>query len=120
MDLQQLRDLGAFVPHEPVTKTVSWTRVADDGNELTDTFTVRIKKHSAGDMERLWSDARAKPDRSHMAALISASVLLGDEGDDRLTYDQAYALDLGLAEAILDAIDTVNPFKQKRGTPAKN
>jgi len=50
----------------------------------------------------------------------AASVYLGDEGTEQLTYDQAFMLDLGLAEALLDAIDAVNPFKRRRGIPAKN
>lgn len=120
MDLKQLQELGGIIPSTPVERTVAWTRIADGGEEVTDTFTVRIKKLSAGEMERLWEDARANPTRSHMAALIASCLHLGDDGKERISYDQAYALDLALAESLLDAIDTVNPLKRRRGNAPKN
>ncbi len=120
MDLKQLQELGGIVPPTPVEQTVSWTRIADNGEEVTETFAVRIKKLSAGEMERLWDDARANPSRSHMAALIAASLHLGDDGKERISYDQAFTLDLTLMEALLDAVDKVNPFQRRKGKAPKN
>lgn len=113
MDLAELQKIGGFVPSEPVQQEVSWT--PPEGEPVT--FAVHIRKLSAGSIERLWSDTRK--DRSHMAGLIAESVLLGDKGDGRLTYDQAFSLDPTLAEAFVTAIDQVNPLKKRSVANAK-
>ena len=121
MDLQWLRDRGGLVPLAPVTCSVSWTHPGEDGLDVTDTFTVRVKKLSAGEIERMWSDGTRKPDRSYSATLIAETILLGDEGDTRLSYEDAFRLDPRLAEALIeDAVYAVNPFNQRKGNAAKN
>jgi hypothetical protein len=111
MDLAELQKIGGFVPLEPVTTDVTWT--PPEGDQVT--FTVLVKRLSAGSLERLWTDARK--DRSHSAMLIAESVLLGEE---RLTYEQAFQLAPSLATALLDCIDRVNPQKKQTVAAAKN
>ena len=114
MDLNRLRELGGFVPPTPEKQEVTWQPI--EGEPVT--FSVHIKKLSAGTIEKLWS--KTGQDRSHMAALIAEAVMLGDEGKERLSYDQAFDLDPSLAESLILAIDTVNPLKRRSVTAAKN
>jgi hypothetical protein len=121
MDLQQLQNMGGFVPQAPEVREISWTRQGPDGEPVTDTFTVRVKKLSAGIIERMWADAGKQPNRSYTATLISEAILLGDEGTERISYESAFNLDPGLAEVLLeDAVHAVNPLHRRKGTAAKN
>lgn len=121
MDLQWLRDNGGMVPQTPVIREVSWTHAGPDGADVTDTFTVRVKKLSAGEVERLWVVRAKETNRSYAAAVLSETVLLGDEGDTRLSYEDAYRLDPELAEALLeDAVHVVNPLRRRKDSAAKN
>lgn len=119
MDLQWLQDSGGIVPQVPVTKEVSWTHLNPEGDEVTDTFSVRVKRLTVGELERLWAEAGKNPGRSHSATMLSETVILGDEGEERLSYEQAFRLDPTLADALLaDAVNPVNPLR--RGKSAKN
>jgi hypothetical protein len=119
MDLKQLQDLGGFVPQAPVTKEVTWSRLGPDGEDVTDTFTVQVRKLSAGMVERMWAEAGKKPDQAYSARMIAETIRLGDNGATELTYDQAFLLEPTLAEALLEqAVHSVNPLNRKRA--AKN
>ena len=115
MDLNQLRERGAFVSQSPVEHEVSWTH-DQDGQAITDTFTVHVVKHSAGTVERLRMKAQAEKDLLWGPLLISETIRLGDDGSERLTYQDAQALDTSLARVLMDAINTVNGT----GAAAKN
>ncbi len=115
MKLDELQKIGGFVSKEPAKEELTWT--PPEGEPVT--FTVFIKRLSAGAIERLWVDTR-KEDRSHSAALISESVWLGEDGKERLSYDQAFQLEMTLATALLDAIDRVNPHKTRTVAAVKN
>ena len=52
MDLETLRKRGGIVPSAPVKKEVSWTHLDQKGKEVTDTFTVYVRKHSFGQIDR--------------------------------------------------------------------
>ena len=117
MDLKQLREKGGIVPQTPVKHEVSWTHTAEDGSEVTDTFTVHVRKHSFGTIERMFAADPKDPERSRAAAFISESIMLGDDGSERITYEDAFQLDAGLAKVLMDAISTVNGTG---GAAAKN
>jgi hypothetical protein len=120
MDLQWLRDNGGIVPQTPVTREVSWTHPGPDGQDVTDTFTVRVKKLSAGAIERLYAESGKRTRTSYSATMIAETIVLGEEGDERLTYEQAFDLDPTLAEVLLrDAVHHVNPVR-RRSDEAKN
>jgi hypothetical protein len=119
MDLKQLQDLGGFVPQAPVTKEVTWSRLGPDGEDVTDTFTVQVRKLSAGMVERMWAEAGKKPDQAYSARMIAETIRLGDNGATELTYDQAFLLEPTLAEALLEqAVHAVNPLNRRKA--AKN
>ena len=108
MDLQQLRERGGIVPSAPVRTEVSWTHPGDDGQDVTDTFTVYVVKHSFGTVERLVLAERHDADASNRALLISQSIRLGEDGSESLSYEDAFQLEPRLARALLDAIYAVN------------
>ena len=121
MDLQRLNEMGGFVPQVPVAREVSWTRPGPDGEDVTDTFNVRVLKLSAGDVERLWADVGRQMSQSYAATLISKTILLGDDGDTQLSYEDAFRMDPSLAETLLeDAVYPVNPLNRRKGTTPKN
>jgi hypothetical protein len=114
MDFAELQKIGGFVPSEPLKTDVTWT--PPEGDQVT--FAVHVKRLSAGALERLWSENRK--DRSHSAALIADAVTLGEKGEERLSYEQAFQLAPSLATALLDCIDRINPQKKQTVAAAKN
>ena len=117
MDLKTLRERGAFVSDAPVAHEVSWTHADGNGEQVTDTFTVYVVKHSAGSIERLRAEAGSDLSRLWGPLFVSASLRLGDDASERLTYDEACALDPALARELVDAISAVN---RTGGDVAKN
>lgn len=106
MDLKQLKARGAFVPKAPIPCEVEWTHAdPETGEEVTDKFTVYVKKQSFGSIERLFM---GEDDRSKSAAFIAQCIRLGDGGKDEMTYEDAFQLDAGLAAALVKAINEVN------------
>lgn len=114
MDLSQLQELGGFVSSTPVKHEVTWS--PPEGESVT--FTVHIKRLSAGVVERLWSDPRK--DRSSSAILIAEAVFLGDDGAQSVPYEMAFNMAPSLANALLEAIETVNPTRKRKAGIAKN
>ena len=114
MDLKTLREKGGFVPSVPEKREVSWTHAADDGTEVTDTFTVFIRRMSCGVIDRINARIRAEmakggdPVLAHRALVISEAVLLGEDGTERLTYAEADNLEPALSEVLTGAINAVN------------
>lgn len=108
MKLSDLRKRGAIVDRAPVPKEVIWTRIDADGVEQSDTFTIHVKKHSFGDLERLFTADPSDAQRSVMANAISESIFLGEGGVERISYQDAYQLEMSLAQVFLKALNEVN------------
>lgn len=102
MKLKDLKDMGGFVSSAPVAVDVTWNRPSAEPV----TFTVHIRKHSFGTIEKLLN--AVEDDRSRSAAYLSESVLLGDGGKEPLKYEDAYQLDPSLAAALAKAVNEVN------------
>ncbi|UVE46834.1 phage tail assembly chaperone family protein, TAC [Pseudomonas chlororaphis] len=107
MNLKQLKAKGGIVDSLPVKKEVSWTHLdSKSGKEVTDTFTLHIRRQSFGVIERLF--AQGETEQSRNASYIAASVTLGAEGAEALSYDDAYSLEPTLGFVILNAVNEVN------------
>ena len=115
MDLNQLRERGGIAPSSTVKAEVSWTHELD-GQPVTDTFTVHVVKPSFGAVERMLAASAKDPERSQAVAFIAECIRLGGDGSGRLSYDDAFNLESGLARALMDAISSVNAT----GGPEKN
>lgn len=114
MDLQQLRERGAFVSAKPVKKEVVWKHRDPDGNEVEDRFDVWVRKLSYGLVEEVTAPVQAaidsglerRPRRAIKAAVIAAAIEL----DNRqvISYEDAYQLDSSLGSALYLAVAEVN------------
>jgi hypothetical protein len=118
MDLEKLRELGGFISPTPVTKEFTWTPPpAEDGTVREEvSLTVRIKKLSAGSMER-FGDLGDKASRSYIASLLSQSLLLGEEGSDFISYEDAYQLEPSLGIALTNLVHDVNGRGAAKNSP---
>lgn len=107
MDLKELQAQGGFVDDKPVKESVTWTR--GDGEKIS--FDVHVVRQPFGVVDEV---LKTTDGRSQSARMISNCIRLGKEGKDRLTYEQAFALDPTLAFSLIAAINRVNA---KKSTP---
>ncbi|MCK0153855.1 phage tail assembly chaperone family protein, TAC [Alcanivorax sp. S6407] len=70
------------------------------------TFDAWVKQLSFGDVDRIRNTPvdPENPSRSIEAVMISESIRLGKEGEEQLTYEQAFQLKPSLAAAFMKAI----------------
>lgn len=104
MNLKELREKGALVTNDLVKREVSWTHRVDD-EDVTDTFTVFVRKASFGFIDRLYNDDDIK---SQATELIVECIRLGDDGSEKLTRKDVQALDPFLANELVLAVRDVN------------
>lgn len=102
MNLNDLKAAGGFVAPKPVKKRIKWERKGEDTVE----FDVHIRRASFGSMERVMT--AALDERSRSATLLSEVLLLGENGDEPISYEDAYQLHPGLATLLLNAAREVN------------
>src|SRR5690554_3162818 len=106
MDLKQLKQRGAFVPVAPVPWPVEWTHIdPDTGEEVTDQFTIHVRRRSYGTIERVVAASMTDEARSRNALFISESILLGEGGAESMSYEDAYQLEPSLAAVLVEAIN---------------
>lgn len=107
MNLKQLKAKGGIVDGQPIRKEVSWTHLDHrSGNEVTDTFTLHIRRQSFGVIERLFTQGESTHSRN--ASYLAACVTLGAQGMETLSYDDAYSLEPSLGFLLLNAVNEVN------------
>ena len=107
MNLKQLKAKGGVVDATLVKKEVTWKHVdSKTKKEVTDKFTVHVRRQSFGVIERLFAPGEAEQSRN--AKYISACVLLGAEADETMSYEDAFSLEASLGFAILNAVNEAN------------
>lgn len=111
MNLNELKAAGGIVAAAPVKKHITWAREGADPVE----FDVHVRRLAFGPLERLMLEDR--DDRSRSASYLSATVLLGENGDEPLSYEDAYQLDPALATVLIKAARDVNSIGDQ---PEKN
>lgn len=119
MNLKQLREKGGFVPLTPVAKELTWT---PPGSDDSFQFTVHIRKLSFGAVEKLWGGLDKDADKSRIASFLSSTILLGEDGKEALTYQDAYQLEPSLATVFIEAVNAVNGIgaSEKNSQPPMN
>ena len=117
MDINELREKGAFVQLPPVPTEASWTHSDGNGGEVTDTFIIHVRKMSVGWIDRVFDIGRKSKKSSRTAAIISEAILFGENGEEKMTYEQAFSLDYGLSLVLVRAFNKVN---YSGGPSAKN
>ena len=113
MNLNDLKAAGAFVEAAPVKKPVTGVHLDENGDPITDKFTVLVKRQSFSVVEQLYTPAEGEDEaalakRSRNAKLISECVLLGEKGDEQIPYEDALNLEPNLAFALLKVVHEVN------------
>jgi hypothetical protein len=106
--LKQLNDLGAFVSEELVPKEIKF-KLTDDGDEHV--AQIMVRRLSIGHYEAMWGDV--KENTSKTARMLCESVRLGEDGAEKMTYEQAYQLHAKIALAMSEAVAAVNGGERK-------
>src|SRR5690625_5149160 len=106
MKLTDLEKKGGIVSDELVKRKAKW-----NGDDIE--FYVRML--SFGDIDRTYNGGDL--DASQAATLISKSVRLGDDGSEKLTYDQAYSLTPALATIFAEHVMQVNGVNDEQPDP---
>ena len=109
MKLAELEARGGMVDRSLVKKNITWKRVDADGKEDLVDFDIFIRKNSFGIID---SQLRVSDERSKSAQLISNGIMLGDDGEEAITYDQAFRLEPTLAYQMVQAFMEVNKIGQ--------
>lgn len=104
--LKDLKAMGAFIPDTPIEKEIKFR--LDDGEEVSST--IFVKRLNIGEYESLFLND--KEERSRTAKMISEGIRLGDKGQERLTFQQAYTLHPSIAGAMITAFNEVNTPKK--------
>lgn len=108
MKSSELKKLGGFVPSTAVQVAVVWSRPVD-GIEVDTPFTVGVIRPAFADMEKVLTLDAAE---SRSCQLISLCIRLGDNFDEKISYDQACRLESNLAAAFMVAIKSVNNLEE--------
>lgn len=106
MDIEKLKAMGGILPSAMVPKEINW--VTADGEEVS--FTVFVRRLSYGESVAVFKDVSRDEEINQAAWKIAACVRLGENGEQKLTYDEAMALDLTLGVAMCKACNEVNGF----------
>lgn len=118
MDLAQLKKTGGVIADALVPKKIAWKHVDEHGKEVTDKFTVHIRRHAFGVMEAMFAGGEAE--RFKNARYLAASVMLGENGAEELPFDDAVNLHPGLGILLLNAVNEVNNPPAKKSPRPRN
>lgn len=102
-NLSQLKAAGGFVPREPLKREVTWTHVADDGEEIEYTCDIYIARRNLGSV----LDAQNAPEGvDKIRYELSKSLMFANEkGEPELiSYETAVDLEPTLAMEIFKVI----------------
>ncbi len=105
MKLAELEARGGMVDPTLVKKNITWKRKDEDGKSEELNFDIFVRKNSFGIID---SQLRTQDERSKSALLISNGIRLGDDGEEAISYEQAYRLDPALAYTMVQAFMEVN------------
>lgn len=106
MDLAQLKKKGGVIADALVPKKVEWKHNDEDGKQVTDKFTVHVRRHAFGVMEAMFAGGEAE--RFKNARYLAASIMLGKDGTEELPFEDAVNLDSALGVVLLKAVNEVN------------
>lgn len=103
--LKDLKGMGGLVPDAPVKREIKFKL---DGVDYTASIFVKVLGIGAYEEKLIGADDK----KSRTAQLISETITLGEEGKERITFEQAYTLRPALAGAMVKAFNEVNAEKK--------
>lgn len=109
MSIINLKDLiskaSVLTTDALVKRSVVWEQKDSEGNEVTDTFDVFIVRDvSFAASDRIYLGDPNAPDSSRHARMISERIRLGDNGDEKLSFEDASNLKSSLGWALARAV----------------
>lgn len=109
MKLDDLIKAGGVVDTTLIKKTKDWTRADKNGEEVTDEISFFVRRASHAMFKQAYMEAGkeagvgAKVDEH--SALIVAHIRLGENGEEVLTYEQAFGLETNLSMLFIEGIN---------------
>lgn len=104
--LKQLTEQGGFAAAKPIKKHIEFEI---DGQKLE--ADIHVRQIGIGEYEDAYL-GEGKDKRSKTAKVISEAITLGEDGTERISFEDAYRMKPALAGAILDAFNEVNGAKK--------
>lgn len=102
--LKDLKAMGASVPDELVKVQIKF-KLDKDGDEYE--ADIHIRRMSIGNYEAIYLNV--EPDQqSQTARLLSEAVRLGEHGEERISYAEAYQFHPRLAAAMMKEVSRLN------------
>jgi len=113
MRLADLQSRGGFVSGGAQKRAVEWTHIDDEtGKLVTDKFDVFVIQPSYGMIDTAFRESKEQI-TSAQAAAIAACIRLGENAEEKMTYDQAFSLHPALAMALIEAINSAGVVPKK-------
>lgn len=106
MKLDELRARGGLIDPTLVKKNVLWNKVDEDGEIDAVNFDVFVRKNSFGLLDL--ANQEARNGRSRSATVIANGIRLGENGEEEMTYEDAYNLEPSLSVVLFNAFMEVN------------
>lgn len=107
LTLENLKNSGGFIASAPIKREIKFK--LDDEQEVSGF--IHVKRLSIGDYEKLF--VLTPDDQSKTAHLISETVSLGENGEEKISFTDAYQLHPALAAAMLAEFNEVNKGQKK-------
>ena len=109
-NLSDLKQLGAFIQVDELVRREIKFRLTDEEDELT--AVIHVRRLSIGIHEAIWADGPAAS-ISKTARLLAEAIRLGESGEEKMSYEQAFSLHPRIALAMSTAISDVNGGERK-------
>lgn len=103
--LKDLKGMGGLVPDAPVKREIKFKL---DGVDYTASIFVKVLGIGSYEEKLIGGDDK----KSRTAQLISETITLGDDGKEKLSFEEAYKLRPALAGAMVKAFNEVNAEKK--------
>lgn len=110
-NLNDLKQLGAFIVVDDLVQKEIKFKLTDDSEELS--CIIHIRRLSIGVHEAIWGDGAEGSKGSKTARLLSEAIRLGENGEEKMSYAEAFSLHPRIALAMSTAISDVNGGDRK-------
>ena len=131
MNINDLKNRGAFVDRLLVKANKKWERIGQDGRPASDEVSFFVRRVSYMDFKSALSggsESMASVKLDPDCLLICACIRLGDDGEELLEYSDAESLEPALFKLFIEAINDVygghntdpKPLAQSKNSGAKS
>lgn len=104
--LKDLKAMGAFTSDKPVKKEIKFNLNGEDLSAF-----IHVKHLNVGEYETVFLVVDEES-RSRSAKIISHGITLGENGEEKITFKDAYRLAPTIANAMITAFNEVNTPKK--------